>query len=161
MESFEQLAIQYEPMIHKIIQSLHIYKNQEQFYQTGLISLWEASKSFDKRKGKFCNYAYTCIKGKILLEMSCDNKLQDNTIYPKEEYWDTIEDLDSDRPLEVELLLSYCQDLTRKETKWVVSTFIDGLTIKEIAENENVTLSAVKQWRSGALRKLRGKRTIN
>jgi RNA polymerase sigma factor (sigma-70 family) len=160
VETFEQLAIQFEPMIHKIIQSLHIYKNQDQFYQTGLISLWEASKSFDVEKGKFSNYAYTYIKGKIQSEMSGDNKLLDKNIYPKEEYWDTIEDQDSGRPLEVELLLSYCKDLTKKETKWVLSTFIDSLTVREIAESENVTVSAVKQWRSGAIGKLRGKLAI-
>jgi hypothetical protein len=33
LESFEQLTKQYTPMIHKIINSLHIYKNRDEFFQ--------------------------------------------------------------------------------------------------------------------------------
>ncbi|WP_342433213.1 sigma-70 family RNA polymerase sigma factor [Neobacillus sp. FSL H8-0543] len=156
MESFEQFAKQYEPMIHKIIRALHIYKNQDQFYQTGLIGLWEAKDLFDKRKGNFTNYAYTYIKGKILTEMFRENKRNDRYIVPKEEYWETIEDSESQQPLEAELLLSYCQNLTEKETKWVVAACLDDISVRQLAEKEKVTLSAVKQWRSSALRKLRG-----
>jgi RNA polymerase sigma factor (sigma-70 family) len=61
VESFDQLVVQYQPMIHKIIKPLHM----DEFYQTGLIGLWEAAHAFDVRKGSFSNYAYTCIKGKM------------------------------------------------------------------------------------------------
>jgi RNA polymerase sigma factor (sigma-70 family) len=160
VESFEQLANQYQPMIHKIIHSLHIYKNQEEFYQTALIGLWEAKEHFDPNKGTFTNYAYTYIKGKIQTEMKCTNRLEQRNVYPKEDYWATIEDNDSCQPLEVELLLSYCHDLTEKETKWVLAACLGFLTVREIAEKENVSVSAVKQWRSGAVKKLRGQLEI-
>ncbi|CAH2716791.1 RNA polymerase sigma factor FliA [Neobacillus rhizosphaerae] len=156
VENFEQLATQYEPMIHKIIHSLNIYHNQEEFYQTGLIGLWEASNRFNAEKGKFSNYAYSYIKGKILTELSTATKQKDKSIYPKEEYWDTIEDQGSHQPLEIELLLSYCQGLTEKETKWVLASCLQFLSIREIAEQEQVSISAVKQWRNGARKKLHG-----
>jgi RNA polymerase sigma factor (sigma-70 family) len=155
--SFDQLVEQYNPMIHKIIQSLNIYKNQEEFYQTGLIGLWEANKFFDASKGTFTNYAYTYIKGKLLTEMSNSNLLDERMLYPKEEYWETIEDQDASQPLEHEQLLSYCRSLTEKETKWVLATYLHDLSMKEIAKRENVTVSAVKQWKQGALKKIRGK----
>lgn len=46
-------------MIYQIIRSLHIYKNEEEFYQIGLIGLWEAQQRFDEQKGRFFNFAYS------------------------------------------------------------------------------------------------------
>ncbi|MFP7299057.1 sigma-70 family RNA polymerase sigma factor [Neobacillus niacini] len=160
MESFDDLVVQYRPMIHKIMRSLHIYKNQHEFYQTGLIALWEASQSFDERKGSFSNYAYTFIKGKMLSEMTQHNHYQENNILPKEEeFWVGVEGHESPKLLEKEIIQTYCDCLTEKEAKWVIQSSLNQLSIKEIAENEKVTLSAVKQWKAGAIRKLREKLT--
>jgi RNA polymerase sigma factor (sigma-70 family) len=155
MQNFDLLAKQYEPMIHKIISSLNIYKNKEEYFHTGLVGLWEAAEAFDPNKGDFTNYAYTYIKGQMLNEMNRNNRIEERSIYPKEEYWETVEEPNGDNPLETELLLSYCQELSEKEAKWVIYSFVDFLSIKEIAEKENVSVSAVKQWRSGAKRKLK------
>lgn len=155
MESFEQLSKQYEPMIHKIIRSLHIYKNKEDYFHIGLVGLWEAAEAFDPAKGEFTNYAYTFIKGQILNEMNRNNRREGRSVYPKEEFWETVEETSADQPLEIEILLSYCQDLTEKETKWVIYTCLDFLSVKEIADKENVSVSAVKHWRMGAKKKLK------
>jgi RNA polymerase sigma factor (sigma-70 family) len=155
VESFDHIAVQYKPMIHKIIQTLHIYKNQDEFYQTGLIGLWEAHQSFKPSKGEFINYAYTYIKGQLQTEMLQSNRLEERFVYPEEEYWEIISGTEQASGLETEILFSYCQGLTEKETKWVMGTFLDGLSIRELAEKEKVTISAVKQWKNGALRKLK------
>lgn len=156
MESFEQLAKQYEPMIHKIMHTLHIYKNKEEFFQLRLIALWEAHERFDPKKGRFTNFAYTYIKGRFLTEMTKNNKHEDRSVYPKEEFWDVIEDTSLEQPFEVKFLLSYCESLTENQTKWVLYTCIDHLTIKEIALKEGVSESAVKAWRKGAKERLKG-----
>ncbi|WML46814.1 sigma-70 family RNA polymerase sigma factor [Neobacillus sp. PS3-34] len=156
MEGFEDLVKQYTPMVHRIIRSLHIYKNVDEFYQLGLIALWEAQGNFKAEKGNFFNYAYTFIKGRILTEMTHINRSEEKSIYPKEEYWETVEDQQPDRPLEVEIVLSYCKDLTEKERRWVLMTCIDGMSVREIAEKEGVSLSAVKQWRISAKNKIKG-----
>lgn len=155
MESFDQLAKQYEPMIHKIIRSLNIYKDKEEYFHSGLIGLWEAAEAFDPEKGEFTNYAYSYIKGQILNEMNRKNKHDERSFIPKEEFWEAVEDENLGNPLEIEFLLSYCEDLTEKETKWVLYTCVEFLSVREIAEKENVSLSAVKQWRNGAKRKLK------
>ena len=157
MESFDELVVQYQPMIHKIIQSLHIYRNEDEFYQTGLIGLWEATQSFDERKGSFSNYAYTYMKGKMLYQMTQTNQFKDRHIHPQKEFWETIEEQDPSLVLEKETLQTYCEGLTEKEAKWVFASFIDQLSNKEIAEREKVSISAVKQWKSGAIRKLKEK----
>jgi RNA polymerase sigma factor (sigma-70 family) len=158
VESFDDLVIQYKPMIQKIMHSLHIYKNQQEFYQTGLIALWEASQTFEERKGTFSNYAYTSIKGKMLSEMTQNNHYKEkNILPPKEDFWERIEGQDSSLFLEKETIQTYCEGLTEKEATWVMESYINQLSIKEIAESENVTVSAVKQWKLGALRKLKVK----
>jgi RNA polymerase sigma factor (sigma-70 family) len=155
MESFEQLAAQYEPMIYKIIHSLHIYKNMEEFYQIGLIGLWEAQNSFDAAKGNFTSYAYPFIKGRLLSELTNTSKLEEHFVIPKVEYWQTAEGYLEEQPCEIQMLLSYCEGLTENQTKWVLYTFVDDLSVKEIATMENVSISAVKLWRKGAREKLK------
>ncbi|NYE05882.1 DNA-directed RNA polymerase [Bacillus niacini] len=144
-------------MIHKIIRSLHIYRNEDEFYQTGLIALWEATKSFDDKKGSFSNYAYTCVKGKMLYQMNQTNQWQEKNIFPEMSFFDLIEDHDNTPLFEKETFQTYCEGLTEKETKWVNGSFIKQLSNKEIAEREKVSVSAVKQWRLGALTKLKVK----
>ncbi|MDR4949558.1 sigma factor [Neobacillus cucumis] len=155
MVSFEELVVQYTPMIHRILKSLSIYRNREEFYQTALIGLWEAQKGFDAEKGTFTNYAYSYIKGKLLLELTRCSRYEAGNVYPKEEYWEMIEGSCSILPLEMEQVLAYCHGLTEKEKKWVIATALEDLSIKEIALRENVSISAVKQWKGSALKKLR------
>ena len=155
MESFEQLVDQYQPMIHKIIQSLHLYKDKDEFYQNSLIALWEASQRFDPQKGSFTNYAYTYIKGCLLMELKKSHLDQERYVYPDEEFWDLVVDSYWDDPLQKEILLSYCTTLTPNQKKWLLYTMCDRLSIKEIAELEKVSLSAVKGWRSGAREKVK------
>ncbi|PLS01357.1 sigma-70 family RNA polymerase sigma factor [Neobacillus cucumis] len=155
MDSFEKLVDQYKPMIHRILHSLSIYKNQEEFYQSALIGLWEAHKGFNPEKGSFTNYAYSYIKGRLLLELTKHSRYEASNVYPKEEYWETVEECNSQMPLEAEQLLSYCVGLSEKERKWVIATFVEDLSVKEIAKREKVSVSAVKQWKQSALKKLR------
>jgi RNA polymerase sigma factor (sigma-70 family) len=157
LESFEQLASQYEPMIQQIIHSLHIYKNKDEFHQHSLIALWKASKLFDPAKGNFSTYAYHYIKGYLLMELSKATVVADRTILQKEEFWENASANYTDDPLAENFLLSYCQEqaLTTNQRKWLMLTVLGGLSIKEIAAKEKVSISAVKLWRKGARDKLK------
>ncbi|WP_404322931.1 sigma-70 family RNA polymerase sigma factor [Cytobacillus firmus] len=155
MESFEQLAAQYEPMIHQIIRSLNIYQNQEEYFQIGLIRLWEAWNLFDHTKGKFLTFAYSIVKQKLIDELRKTRTQKNSTVTRSEEFWSSEETAYTPQPLEEEQLLSYCSSLTKNQTIWVLSTFLDDLTVKQIAEQHGVTVSAVKAWKKGALTKLR------
>ncbi|MEI5909144.1 sigma-70 family RNA polymerase sigma factor [Bacillus spongiae] len=156
MQCFEILSKQYEPMIHKIIQTLFIYKNKEEFYQTGLIALWEANERFDHHKGSFSTFAYSYIRGRLLTELANIRKNEERMVYPREEFWCSIKDEASPPFIQRELLLSYCFQLTENQTKWVLYTCVYMLSIQEIAKIENVSTSAVKKWRKGATDKIRG-----
>jgi RNA polymerase sigma factor (sigma-70 family) len=157
LESFEQLASQYEPMIQQIIHSLHIYKNRAEFHQHSLIALWKASKLFDPAKGNFSTYAYHYIKGYLLMELTKATVEAERTILQKEEFWENASANYTDDPLAENFLLSYCQEqaLTTNQRKWLMLTVLGGLSIKEIAAKEKVSISAVKLWRKGARDKLK------
>jgi RNA polymerase sigma factor (sigma-70 family) len=154
LESFEQLSIQYGKMIHSIIHSLYIYKNRDEYYQIGLIGLWEANARFDPSKGSFTNYAYSYIKGRILSELRKNKIHEERNVHVEDEILELMADSYFDHPLQETLLLSYCINLTENQKKWFLDTVLHHLTVREIAEKEGVSVSAVKQWRTGAREKL-------
>ncbi|MGG3912825.1 sigma-70 family RNA polymerase sigma factor [Rossellomorea vietnamensis] len=156
MDKFEELHMQYDRMIHKIIHTLHIYKNKPEYYQTGLIALWEAHQKFDPEKGAFPAYAYSYVRGRILSQLTNENRNEEKSIFKETEFFDMIEDEHINEGLAEEMLFSYCGDLTVNQRKWVMYTCLHMLTVSEIAEVENVSISAVKKWRKGAKEKVRG-----
>lgn len=155
MENFNEIAVQFEPMIHKIIQTLGIYKNREEFFQTGLIALWQAAERYDQERGAFSSFAYSYIKGNLQTEMTKRNKHDEHYVSVDDESWALIPDLSCQLKFDWEVL--DCEGLTEKERKWLVYTVFHGLSVKEIAILENISQSAVKLWRSGARNKLRDK----
>jgi RNA polymerase sigma factor (sigma-70 family) len=156
MESFEHLAAQYEPMIHKIMRSLNIYKNTEEFLQLGLITLWQAWKNHDDEKGNFFSYAYRMVKGKMMNELTSQTNQIDRYIYPEADFWEVIEDTSPAPCSELtQDLLGKCGLLSENQMKWLHYTLCDGLSVREIAEKERVSQSAVKNWRQGAREKLK------
>lgn len=153
VEHFNEIAKQYEPMIHKIILTLGIYKNREEFFQTGLIALWQAAQRFDEERGAFSSFAYSYIKGHLQSEMTTRNKHEERYVAVDDESWALIPDLACQVPFGWDGL-DY-EGLTVKERKWLMYTIIHGFSIKEIAKIENVSQSAVKSWRSGARMRLK------
>lgn len=152
---FLPLFEQYENMIWKVIHSLKIYKNLEDYFQIGLIALWEAYKGFDEEKGAFHSYAFSYIRGRILTELRRNSKSESALVYPEDVYWKLLHDENTLNLCEKEILLSYCKTLTENQTKWVLYTFLYDLSVYEIAAMEGVSPSAVKSWRKGAKEKIK------
>lgn len=156
MTSFEELAIQYEPLIYKILHSLHLYKDLDYHFNIGLLALWEAHLKFDGVTSSFTTFAYSVIKGRLLNELQSSSR------------WDRIQQLPNVEPhffnaihhdsyLEYETILQYCEGLTDNQKKWVIHTYIDDASLDEIANAYRVSKSAVKAWRRDALAQLRKK----
>lgn len=152
MEStFEEILIQYTPMIHHIIKSLNIYKDKDRYFHEATIILWETMRSQDHKKGSFTSYAYSSIKGKLL------NHLK------KEVQWEArhafVEHLPEQAfehsPSDMEDLEKYTHLLTEKQKVWLIEFIGKGKRLEEIASEEGVSISAVKSWRGEALKKLR------
>ena len=148
---FEQLATEYSNMIHSIIHSLRIYKNHDEFYQVGLIALWEGSQHYDEQKGRFATYIYKFIKGKLLNALKKEKNLDDQYVYPENE--DGFNLKHEDAVLEMEDLLSHFYHLTDLQKKWVVLRFYYGLSNRDIAKMENIALRKVRAWGDLAMKK--------
>lgn len=142
-------------MIHQIIRRLSIYKNKDDFFQIGLIALWEAYEKFDSKQGEFLNYAYMTVKGRMINEIKRQQKRELSAI--SLEHFDGIEDgiLDCYESLQRENMAVYTEHLTENQKRWLVLTFIEQKTLAEIASTYDVSVAAVKSWRKSALQKLR------
>jgi RNA polymerase sigma factor (sigma-70 family) len=157
MKDFSALTEEYTPMIHHIIRSLSIYKNKDEYFQVGLIALWESSGNFNKEYGKFSNYAYTVIKGKILNELKHHHKYEIRTEPFDSFILEMIEDSFSmhEEAFAIDNILTYTEGLTLNQKRWLLQTYLENKTVTEIAEIYQVTAAAVKSWRKAALNKLR------
>ncbi|MFD6440459.1 sigma-70 family RNA polymerase sigma factor [Peribacillus sp. NPDC060186] len=158
MEDFSVVANEYTPMIHHIIRSLSIYKNKDDFFQIGLIALWESYEKFNDDKGKFSNFAYTVIKGRIINELKRHHKYETHirpfdaaTLEVKAPF------AMHEEAFVLENILIYTETLTLNQQRWLLQTFIGHKTISEIADMYQVTTAAVNSWRKSALHKLRKK----
>lgn len=141
-------------MVKKQILSLQIYKNQEDFYQIGLIGLWEAHQRFDPEKGFFPAFAKTTVRGKMLEHMKKQIRFDQHHTAISDEILELTLDPDQEKPLEREMILSYCEGLSKKQLAWVKHAIIDNKKLREIAKIEGVETSSIKSWRREALKKM-------
>jgi len=152
--SFEQVLEEFKPMVHHLIHRLGILDPHEEFYQEGLLALWEVSQTYDQEKGKLSSFAYFIIRNRLISLIRKKNKKQEQTeeIVAKSRRETTIgpHDFDWDPYLYQEMV----GKLSENQQKWFDSYVIQDLSVKEIAVREGVTVDAVKNWGRLAKRKL-------
>ncbi|MBP1917402.1 DNA-directed RNA polymerase [Lederbergia galactosidilyticus] len=154
MESFDEIAEKFRPMIYQVMNSLFIYKNQDEFYQTGLIALWDAHQRFDQEKGEFSSYAYSYIKGRIMTDLTKHRQNEERNVYPDEVFWENAVVVE-EQWLEQEHLQNYFIGLTDKQKQWAIDAFYKEMTTRDIAEKEQLSLSAIKKRKAVTLEKIR------
>lgn len=148
-KDFSTLLTQFKPMIYHIMKKLHIYKNTDEFYQIGCIAIWEASQKYDQTKGSFTPYLYQYMKGRMMTELTNENKYrQALTIEP------TVYNSETEL-LTIELIHSLRTHLSPLQMKWLTEYCVYGKTPSEIAAEEHVSISSVKSWRREAIKKIR------
>lgn len=153
-KNYEQLVEEFTPMIHHMIKKLLIYKDKQEFFQIGLISIWETMSHFKEEKGKYSNYLYRHMQGRFLDELKRRTREAERNDYSSEEFWALMESPILYRE-EEDYIKDLCKELSERETTWVIATFVHQMTVEEIAQNERVSPSAVKWWRKGAKEKLK------
>jgi len=153
---FEELHQQFEPMIYHAMRKLGIYKNKHEFYQVGCIALWEASLRFNKEKGEFKSYAYSYMIGRMKSALTEDKKMEERESQ-SEDIWVEDETTFSDfSAIQWESLFENVSSiLSENQCKWVKAYCLYGSTPSEIAEDEGVSVAAVKGWRREAIAKMR------
>ncbi len=152
--SFETVVEQYRPLISYIIRKLHIRRHVvDEYMQIGLIALWEAYERYDETKGSFHSFAFKMIRWRIISQLRKETK---NVAVPLLDEQMLKEDVDFFTDIIWEDAM---RDMTPRERIWLVRHVIEGKTLKQIADEEGVTVHAVKQWRISAVKKL--KRYVN
>jgi len=155
MDDFNEVVEQYTPLIYHIIKKLNIYKQTDEYFQTGLIGLWEAYLKFDPNKGKFLSYAYKTIFGKMLYQMKKENQGIEHEVVKPVEFWAGIIDDQDHMMIEMILPTKFIPLLTPKQVAWLVEYIYKGKTIMEIAKEYQVPPSTVKSWKRTTLKKLK------
>lgn len=154
-QSFEHVAEAYKPMIFSIMRKLHITKEYDEYYQLGLIALWEAYQNFQPDKGSFSSFAYKKIYWKIVSNLRKQLRTQSNECLMAEESPYLSASSYKNQYDFYTTLESILHDLTPLQKAWVTGYIYEGKSLKEIAQEQGVSVGAVKQWRIKTLQKLR------
>jgi RNA polymerase sigma factor (sigma-70 family) len=156
LPEFNRIVEEEEWLIHYCMKQLQIYKQHDDYYQEGLIGLWEAYLRFDESRAvAFRTFAWRTIRGKLLTLLRKSKGYDDRQATLTEAIMEITEDLQAEIPLEQEILMGYCEGLTDPQKKWVFLHFFDGKGASQIAADENVSIETVKSWRRYALQKIR------
>lgn len=157
MLNFEDVLAQYEPMISATIRQLNIYREHEQYRQTGRVALWQAWQKFDKEKGNFTPYAYRTIRGAMMDEMKKENRIEERFM-PAENDMLTLwieEDVYVDEGW-VDRLSGVVDQLTGEEKRLLNWLYMERLPQAECAQKIGISVAGVKKRRERLLEKLRG-----
>lgn len=152
---FEEWAEQFEPLIKSQIKSLGVTGRYDEYYQVGLIGLWEALQRFNLEKGEFGPFAYRTVRGKMLEQLNKEAKYKTRHVGFSLELVETIPYEGGVLPLEKEILDIYLKELTDNQKKWVIKKVIYQMKEAEIAAEEGVSIHAVKSWRKQAIARMK------
>ncbi len=155
MEDFKSLVNQYNPLIHHLIRKLNIICDKDEFYQIGLIALWEASQTYNPEKGQFISYAYKSIQGKMLIQLCKATKIGGREVKKSPEYWDLLKVEEEVSFLEWYFPKDFLTSLTNNQYIWLAEYIQFGKTITDIAYEYNTTYATVKSWKRTTLKRLK------
>ncbi|WP_186577996.1 sigma-70 family RNA polymerase sigma factor [Aquibacillus kalidii] len=157
-DDFNEVLQQYENIIYHLINKFGIWDTEREFYQEGVIALWNAMRTYDVKRGKFSSYAYFMVEKTLLsLIRTKTNRATKEKNYLNQVSTDlqqvttTIED---DNRIDPYLLDHIRKVLTDNQMKWFTLYILEDLSVKEIASREKVSATAVKNWGRLAKKKL-------
>lgn len=154
METYEDVLIQFEPMIHACIRKLNIYKNHDAFLQGGRVGLWKAWQRYDSSKGDFAPFAYRSIYGSLLDELKKAAN-EENIIPAEDQTLEILLNKPAESSLDSEELVYALSQLNLAEQQLIHLLFVDRSSLDEVALHLGITKAGVKKKRERTLLKLR------
>lgn len=168
--TFEEIFEQNQRRIHYQLHQLNIRDHHHEFYQEGLIGMWKAYEKYEPNKGPLGTYFNFMIRNRLIDLIRKENRRMEREVLAskdEEAAFDTeIFHKANNAALTESSLDEYFKQnsdlwkyikelLTEKQWKWLKYYVIEDLTIKEIAEQEDTSVEAVKGWAKEARKKLR------
>lgn len=160
-QPFEHIFHQHKNRIYYYLHYLNIpYQLHDEFYAEGMVALWQAYEQYDSSKGNLTTFLNYQIRFKLIdlirkkeREQRAIEKMRENEQikqttgnrnrgknYPLLVHANTIKIHDESLWHELR------EKLTERQWKWVYYFIILDLSLREIADKENVTVDAVKGW---------------
>ncbi|GAA0428378.1 hypothetical protein GCM10008983_00830 [Lentibacillus halophilus] len=167
--TFDDIFKQNERRIHYQIHKMNIRDPHQEFFQEGLVALWNAYETYQPDKGSMATYFNYMIRNRLIDRMRRDNRRDEikklaaheqQTQYTDGNYHRGTEGArpitaNSPLPLDDSNLWKNLQSqLTDKQWKWVNYAIIQEMPYKKIAELEHTTVDAVKNWGRQVKKKL-------
>lgn len=151
----EKIATEYLPLVKSIANKYaHLGVPIEDLEQEGMIGLLEAVDKFREDKGaKFSTYATYWIKKRILAAIDKEKRSSLDSIKLIDESVETKED-----ELKTSQYLKLSQNMPDIERQILRMLFEEQLTLKEIAQELEISRERVRQLKEKALRRMRTKR---
>ncbi len=156
MESFETLYDTKQHLIYGALRYLKIYRNKDDYYQIGVLALWEASLHFDETKGTFDTYAYSMILGRLKTALTKANRYESRarSFEPADLSQMSYENT-TDLDLQQLLFESYTMYLTPKQANVILERFLYNHDVKTVAKKLGISENAVKNRTRDAMITLR------
>ena len=156
MKTFDEWVKELTPMIYSIIHKLNIYRDHEDYFQIGLHGLYKAYKLYKPGKTTFPTFAYKYIQGHILNQLKKKIYHDEREVHVEDDVLAYLHSTGELNPVEKEILLKQSIEQLDPSLKRVIHLhYFDGFTLKEIAEQLNVSYPTIKRRHKVALQKLR------
>lgn len=170
MFTFEEVFRQNERRIHYHLHKLNIHDPHQEFYQEGLIAMWNAYENYQPDKGPLSTYFNFIIRSRLIDMIRKESRrIEREELASSEEYafGTAVYHKASDTTLpgltvtegigndDVYHWSHIKKSVTEKQWKWIQYYIIEDKSLKEIADQEEVSVDAVKSWAKEAKKKLR------
>lgn len=167
--TFEEIVEQNERRIHYHIHRLNISDLQKEFFHEGLVAMWSAYERYQPDKGPLATYFNYIIRNRMIdlirktnrdKEKQLRLKLEQERLLHTGNYYrngvNSYPMMVAEKTITDEIFWEHVKSqLTANQWKWVAYFIIENMTVKEIAEQEGVSMEAVKSWGKMVRRKLR------
>ncbi|WP_371817586.1 sigma factor [Virgibacillus sp. MSJ-26] len=162
------LLMKNKQRIYYQLHTLSINDTHQEYYQEGLVAMWNAYRTYHADKGLLATYFNYTIRYRLIDLLCQENRHKEkkkqylqhmmsemdkrNFLY----FHSTCCVLKSQHSTLLDTLkwLNVKANLTENQWKWVKYYMIEGFSIRNIAAQENVSTDAVKSWGRDVRKKL-------
>lgn len=148
--TFAEAVRLYEKMIRNQMKKLCLYKDYEEYYQCGLIGLWQAYERYEEGRGTFSAYAFMVVRGHLLEKLKKERKFQERYTCVEQEILQNV--CIAEEPSDIQ---EYMSLLDERERYIIWERFYAGKKMREIADDLAMTYYQVRWIYRQALKKMR------
>ncbi|WP_088052545.1 sigma-70 family RNA polymerase sigma factor [Virgibacillus dakarensis] len=167
---FEVIFKQNERRIYYHLHKLNIHDPHHDYFQEGLVAMWNAYETYQPDKGPMATYFNFTIRNRLIDKIRKETRIKQNEqqvllkqipqvrdgnyLRSKESTNHPLPHL-SELPLTDPSLWKELESrLTENQWKWVYYYIACDMSVKDIAIQENTTVEAVKSWGKQVRKKL-------